>query len=323
MSEVTADLLLAGGHLTQDDLETRVVLTRPGAELTIGPDLRLETFAVPHLPGAVGWTVSDTESAVIFTGDICLTTARHSFVPRLRELALLQHPKKVTVMLDATMAGRRAGASDSPAARQLANSQHDEVVVLAGSGEHLLYAYLDLFHEIQQSDARHSASFILSPSARPLFELLHSAFIGRRVNELDPFILGQYGTTMSSWGESRWLFWADQMRSVPTNRKLWFLTYRDLDAGLGPPSAFAVSIGRDDLGEDLGVNSRWSMLEGIDTTAWTLHSNEYSLVEACKTMQDIGCRVVLFHNFLSRMKKFIRDQSLTAVPLSGSISLTD
>ena len=323
MSEVTADLLLAGGHLNQDDLENRVVLTRPGTELTIGPGLRLETFAVPHLPGAIGWTVSDAQSAVIFTGDICLTTARHSFLPRLRELALLQHPKKVTVMLDATMAGRRAGASGSPAARQLTDSQHGEVVVLAGSGEHLLYAYLDLFHEIQQSDARHSASFIVSSSARPLFELLHAAFIGRRVNELDPFILGQYGTTMSSWGESRWLFWADRMRSVPTNRKLWFLTYRDLHAGIGPESAFAVSIGRDDTGEDLGVNARWSMTEGIDTTAWTLHSNEHSLVEACNTLQDIGCRVVLFHNFSGRMKKFVRDQSLTAEPLSGSIALTD
>ena len=76
-----------------------------------------------------------------------------------------------------------------------------DVVIMADTGDHLLYAYLDLFHRVQQSTTqRHSTSFLMSASALPLFQVLHAAFIQRKHKELDPFLLSQYGKTIECMG---------------------------------------------------------------------------------------------------------------------------
>lgn len=219
------------------------------------------------------------------------------------------------------MAGRIAGATDGQAAKTVVNLGDDDIVISADSGEHLLYAYLDLFHEVQKSENRHTVSFIVSGTTRKFFEMLHSAFIGRRRDELDPFILGQYGSAMSSWGESRWLFWADRMIRIPHGRRIWFLTKQEVERGIGPEFAKVMTIGRDDVSHVADHRPNWKSINDIDTTPWTLHSNEASIKEACLSLEDVGARVVLFHNFSSRIRKFIRDSELQAIPLSGSITL--
>lgn len=322
MSPVTAAMLVSRGHLDPSVVGKRVVMVKTGNRIMLGPELHAETFAVPHMPGSVGWIVSDAKSSVIFTGDICLETSRHSFVEKFKELCLAQRPRAVTVLLDGTMAGRSAGASKVSTAWSLTQCKSEQIVVLADSGEHLLYAYLDIFHEIQKSKHRHTASFVVSGSARHLFELIHAAFIRRSVNELDPFVLGQYGTSMSSWGESRWLFWSDQIDAYPSNRTFWFLTPEDVRNGIGPQNAVVLAIGRDDLGSELGAASRWQRIDEVDTTVWTLHSDSQSLARAVRGLQALGCRVVLFHNFHGRIRKFARENSLAVETLSEPLHLS-
>jgi len=321
MSPVTAELLLNNGYLDIHEFESQCLLVSPGVQHEIGPGVHIEAFAVPHLPGSVGWIVADDHNAVVFTGDISLTTARHSFETQLESVCLALNPRKVTLLLDATMAGRSAGASTATPARSLIDQDAEQIVVVADSGEHLLYSYLDIFHEIQSSQDRHSTSFVVSRSTRYLFELIHSAFIRRRTLELDPFILGQYGATMSAWGESRWLYWSDDMTETPTNRTIWFMTRQDLRTIAGPREASIVTIGRDDIKDDFTHRHSWTVLAGIDTTPWTLHSSEVAVAEMCTRLQDIGIQVVLFHNYSGRMRKFIRDRRLNVMPLSGTFLL--
>lgn len=321
MSPTTCEILNSYGHLSIDQVQSTTVLFNSGEQHRLGESLYVEAFAVPHLPGSVGWTISDRQTSLIFTGDICLRTARHSFIEPLAERCAASPERRVTVLLDATMAGRIAGATDVQAAKKVVNLGDDEIVVSADSGEHLLYAYLDLFHEVQKSKNRHTVSFIVSGTTRKFFEMLHSAFIGRRRDELDPFILGQYGSAMSSWGESRWLFWADRMIRIPHGRRIWFLTKQEVERGIGPEFAKVMSIGRDDVSHLAGHRPNWKSVDDVDTTPWTLHSNEATIKEACLALEGVGAKVVLFHNFSSRIKKFIRDSEVHAIPLSGSITL--
>ena len=321
MTPGTARILIDGGWLDRSSVARGVVLESPGRFFRLGPQLSAKAFAVPHLPGSVGWVIRDDENAVVFTGDICVATDRHDFTPSLVDIVKRQGKRRVTLLLDATMAGRSVGASLSPASSRLVTETEGSVVVQASSGEHLLYAYLDLFREIQRSERRHSASFVMTSSARPLFEILHSAFIRRNTNELDPFLHAQYGESMSAWGESRWLYWSDDLRSVPKNRCFWFLTDSEVASGAGPERGAVVHVGRDDLGGAVGPGAGWERLPEFDTTPWTLHSNEDTIAKAADQLASAGARVVLFHNFSKRLRRFVASRNLSAEPLSGVIGL--
>jgi hypothetical protein len=43
---------------------------------------------------------------------------------------------------------------------------------------------------------------LLSDPLRHVFEILYSDFIARHVDQIEPFIRTQYGTTMSAWAEA-------------------------------------------------------------------------------------------------------------------------
>jgi hypothetical protein len=320
MSPATARILHAGGWLHEERISETCVLAEPGDAICLG-SIEIEPFMVPHFPGATGWILRDDFQAIIFTGDICLRTARHDFTHSLTELAAAETPRRVTVLLDATMAGRGAGASESDVASGVLAFDCDDIVVVAQSADHLLYGFLDLFHTVQQFDRRHSVAFLASPQLRLLFEILHEAFITRSFGTMDPMLVAQYGRSMSSWGESRWLFWLDRLTSAPSGRRVWFITANELADPRLPSRGVVASIGRDDLA-GVALTMRPGLQESsLDTNPWTAHSDQAGLAVACRELEAAGHRVVLFHNFSKRVKKFVRDEGLVSVALSGSISL--
>jgi hypothetical protein len=317
MSPATKVLLLEKGHVLA---ERSVSTVNPGDELPIGRDGSFQSFAVPHLPGALGCVIRGGGHSVIFTGDICLTTSRHDFVDSLCDL-VAGEPETRHLLLDATMAGRPFGAGIHDLAGEVLRTAGEDLVVLADSPEHLLYAYLDLFHAVQGGPDRHSTSFLLPGTLRPMFRLLHSAFIRRSVHELDPFLLGQYGSTMSSWGESRWLFWLDHVSSTPQGRRIWFLSPREPGPGVDARTVDFVAVGRGELGT-LGRSRGWYELNDCDPSAWTLHSSADTLASAIPQLQRAGAKVVLFHNFGKRLRSWAREHQLDVDVLSSRSRLT-
>lgn len=320
MSTGTARILQAGGWLSDSVLRRSCAVVGAGVPIPLG-SVEVEPFMVPHFPGAVGWIVRDEGQAIVFTGDICMRTARHDFTAQLTAIASSESPRTATVLLDATMAGREAGASAAEASARLLEKGDQDVVVVARSADHLLYAFLDLFHTVQQSDRRHSVSFLLTPHLRLFFEVLHAAFITREFDEMDPMLVAQYGRSMSSWGESRWLLWLDSMQRVPDGRRLWFLIADELNDPRLPAVASIAAVGRDDLANGVLADRPHYVPLDVDTSPWTAHSDAASLADTSRALAAAGHRVVLFHNFSKRTKKFIRDEGLAAEPLSGRMGL--
>jgi len=322
MTVGTASVLNRSGRIGRSQLDERCVIARHGERLSLG-SVTAEPFLVPHFPGASGWIVRDDDTSVIFTGDICLRTARHDFLDALTSLVSSEKPRHPTVLLDATMAGRAAGASAADVAGDVVDELevNPDVVILAESPDPLLYAYLDLFHRVQQSEHRHSVSFLASGQLRTAFQIVHHAFLTRDAEMLDPLLTAQYGATMSSWGESRWLYWCDGNFAAPSGRRIWLLTTRDLESIDLPTGAALVPVGREAILDRLDPLVSAHHLR-TDSSPWTAHSDAASLADACRALATEGAEVVLFHNFSKRMKKFVRDEQLISRPLSGTMAVS-
>jgi hypothetical protein len=260
-------------------------IVRHGEKVNLGT-LQVEAFLVPHLPGSSGWILRDEARSVVFTGDISLRTSRHDFVPVLAAVAHQDSPRSVTVMLDATMAGRAAGASNADAASQIiaALAGASEIVIAAQTPDSLLYAYLDIFHKVQQSADRHTVSFLATSQLRSYFTELHHAFITRDAEMLDPLLLAQYGSSMSAWGESRWLFWVrGRNTAMVSGRRIWFLTLDELTDRTDLHTVPCVLVGRDSTLPDS------LRLLDVDSTPWTGHSSEGSLRPDAKLSPVTTC----------------------------------
>ena len=257
----------------------------------------------------------------MFTGDVGLSTTRYHWTPDLVALAAAE-TNPVTLLLDATMAGRDAGASKAePAQKALRECDDADLVILGDSGDHLLYAYLDLFHAVQRSNRRHTRSFVVTGSVRSLATAVHSSFIRRDIAATDQVLAGQYGRSMPAWGESRWLYWLDRLSSRPEGSTIWFATRDEIEripAGPGTPVAY---VGRAEV-PPIPHGRSWRNLD-IDTSPWTSHSSHDTLVDAVRRLDEARCRVVLFHNFPKRIRKFVATNGLEAEALSGCMQLGD
>jgi hypothetical protein len=149
-----------------------------------------------------------------------------------------------------------------------------------------------------------------------VFEILHDAFIGRDRDALDPLLLAQYGSTMSSWGESRWLLWFQPGLPIPRDRRcFWFLLRKELELVTPRKSAFILHVGRDECPRPTWTQAE-SFLE-LDTSPWTLHSDEASRVDGIRRLSEVA-GVILFHNFEGRLQRFVNRRKLDAYPLAGS-----
>jgi glyoxylase-like metal-dependent hydrolase (beta-lactamase superfamily II) len=271
MSEPTAHSVLAAGVLDETELTRRAVIVRPGQILRAGPGLSVEVFPVPHCPGASGFVVRDRRSTLIYPGDICLATARHDFSATLRNMVMSDPGERKTLLLDATMAGREGGGSQTDAAGALlAEAQGaTDIVLCPHDASQLLYAHLDLFSRVKESPTtRHGVSFILSNKVRFLVQLLHAAFINRELDQVDPFLVAQYGTSMSAWAESRWVYWLEEMMSTPSETpRVWLVTpgtSGDSRSGL-TPLAHGSGAAAATTASALFENSHWTPRLGPNT----------------------------------------------------------
>jgi len=301
----TAHILLAQRRLRYSDIGSRTHLISPeDGWQRIGQMLDIMAFQVPHAPGSVGYAIRDPNAGVVFTGDIVIRTARHDFLPQLERVVRLVERQDTTILIDATMASRKAGASAANAAKALLAEleQVGELAVISRDSEQLLYAYLDLFHVCRESCRhRHQVDFLLTPSLKPLFAVIHAAFIGRELGALDPLLAAQYGASMSAWAESRFLYWLDRQAVLPRQddrKRVWFLTPGELEEFALPATALIALVGK-----VTSADSQGREVIAVDTSPWTLHSDSDSLRSAADALSE-HARVVLFHDFPKRLRRF-------------------
>ncbi len=301
------------GRLAAIQRHNPIAFLEPDVQYHLGKSISLTALAVPHMPGSVGYLLDDGAKALLYTGDIALRSSRHDTVDAL--LAAMPLKRRGTILLDATMAGRTEGVSQGTPAKWVVNEATAlrDVAVVAHH-DHLLYAYLDVFHTAKSGSARRSLSFVVTGRIRSLFCILHDAFIRRELQALDPFVAGQYGRSMSAWGESRWLYWFDAETQVPSGPRVWFLTPEELDVATLPDTAAILTVGRVKLPRALPPSA-------VDTTPWTGHSDQQALADGVRAFEAAGHDVVLFHNFRKRLSKFSRDHGFGAKPLRSEVDL--
>lgn len=322
MSRETAGLLLGIGRISRLDLAARAVILETGERYWLNDDVSLSLYRVPHCPGATGCILSDGRVRLVYTSDIVFRSARHDFLEGFLKLVQGDDSIPTFVLLDGTMAQRRFGASHADSAAELLqhSGKYKDIVLLARDAEQLLYSYLDLFQRSRlASRYADRVAFVLSPKLRILFEILHASFMSRDVSDIDPFILSQYGKSMSAWGESRWLFWLDSCdvsELLDTELlRLWFISEDELAFTDEIELGYLVTIGSlRDLKSDLNM----PLMElPIDSSPWTLHSDDKTLVEVVRVLEGKST-VVLFHNFPKRLRAFSKRNSLDCIALSAS-----
>ena len=317
MSRQSARAGVSLGLLTTERAHHCVIEMHPGQRIKLGKEISLGAIAVPHFPGALGYVVEDDTTSLLFTGDICLKSARHDFTSELSAVVRTMKNDNRWVLLDGTMAGRGpAGDGTDPAELILeATETHSDIAIVAPDSTYLLYAYMDVFWKAKESERfRHTLNFLVTPRLRDLFRQTHESFILRDFAQQDPFMRGQYGDAMSAWAESRWLYWLDDLASVPTGKpRLWFLEKRDYDHFAPDGSAAHVRVGRAPA-----IADSWTTVQSldIDTSPWTLHSSSTVLASA---LEDVAkeAKVVLFHNYADRLNRFIRQTASSATSLSS------
>ncbi len=217
------------------------------------------------------------------------------------------------------MVGRRHGVTKAETAVELLDSlsDHEDMVLVSDEVEQLLYAFLDLFHTAKSKPTTRSGiEFIASTKLRPVFEVIHSAFMARQLDMLDPFLDAQYGKSMSAWAETRWLYWLDRdlrLASGSRYKRIWFITKDEIGLVLRRGKIGVISIGRS-YREAVASLLEADVLD-LDSAVWTLHSNEASLIKAIKHLQAT-CEIVLFHNFAKRIRRFSKENDLSCRALS-------
>jgi hypothetical protein len=313
MSEATAQVLLGLNLLTNEYLRQCAIILPFGQPLIAG-EVIITLFPVPHCPGSTGFEIDDGKNLLLYPGDLVLRTSRHYYLSELINRLKRLETRRCSVLLDATMAGRSHGASSSTTASDVFKqvSGYKDVVVISRDVEQLVYAYLDLFNRAKSTGtSRHQVAFLLSPRMRSAFQVLHSAFIDHSSETLDPILSAQYGKSLSSWAESRWLFWIDSMTSIPEDKlRFWFVSDDEVSDVKPIGRVGILLVGR------LENFSNWHWTEEtlvlpVDTSPWTLHSDETSLTEGIIRLLEYA-EVILFHNFTSRLKKYLKNQGLKA-----------
>ncbi len=312
MSRATARILKALGRLNDKSLRVGCHLIDPWEVVEIGDALKISAFLVPHCPGSVGYTVSDGARTVIYSGDAAFATARLDFIPTLETICKASGANQRLILLDATMAGRDQGASGENVAKLALGlfERFDDIVLVANDVEQLLYAYLDLFFVAKSSDdLRAQVEFFATLGLREVFRILHSAFISRDLDSLDPFIFSQYGSSMSSWAESRWLYWIDKDSLVSNDlkyRRIWLVCADETGKVVCRGRTCFIRIGR---AAEMTTSEGGVENTELDCSAWTLHSDETALVRTIQNLKACG-EIALFHNFPKRLRKFARDHGV-------------
>ncbi len=226
LSEQTARMLLGRGWVKHREVSRgRFQTVRPGWKYRLGGGVRLIPFAVPHCPGATGYSIDDGVNHIVYPGDIVLQTSRHDFLFDLKRIikSKISRELSTTVFLDATMVGRDHGASQHRAASEIVEvaAGYTDIVVTSRDAEQLLYAYLDVYNRVTGSDrTRHTCAFVVTSRLRKTFQIVHAHFMSNRTEGLDPFIDSQYRASRSAWAETRWLFWLGRYHELPRQSAL-------------------------------------------------------------------------------------------------------
>jgi glyoxylase-like metal-dependent hydrolase (beta-lactamase superfamily II) len=318
MSAVTEQLLRQHRILRQRDRGVHILSA--GDWYDLGGSMRVRPFPVPHMPGSVGYQVSDGQRLVIYTGDICLRTKRHDFVDDLVNLAAVPGHASTTIILDGTMIRRDAGASHEDAARAIfeASTKTDDLVLIADHDEQALYCYLDLFYtQSRDRSLRGTRAFICPPGIRGLMEDLLGLSTRTRAS-LDPFLAKQYGgnALRDLWGESTLLYWSDTMISQPDSTRIWITSRESSLSEIAPGNSAALAtIGR-------GGPTNIRRLDGLprldlDTSPWTVHSDRTAILDAVSRLTP-ATQVLVFHAPKGNVTKAMRDAGLDATGVSSS-----
>ena len=313
ISELTFSVL-QNRKIINEDLADKFKIISAESIIQIDDGIFIKFFSVPHCFGSVGFVLEMKELKIVYTGDIVIKTNRFNFMEKLLSISNTMLGTQSYLFLDSTMASRTTGASQKQASEDiistLENKLHSKCVIFSRDPEQLIYSLIDIFHYVKTNN-RNNYSFIFPVYFKELFRLIHKSFIKREKGSYDQILYGQYGDSLSAWGESRWLYWISdesEIELIEENSKvIIFMTYDDIQSFPSVKSIPYVTIGPID--KDKAVILSDAQLN-IDSSPWTLHSSSDTLTESIKELSKDKINVILFHDFSKRLNKYIVNNNL-------------
>jgi hypothetical protein len=157
---------------------------------------------------------------------------------------------------------------------------------------------------------------MLDDTIRSLFQALNKAYMQRNFNAIDPFLLGQYGGNIIAWADNVFTYWIRETSELPPygngKKRLWFVNAIDTPHCQIPFDARIVHLGHNRFTTDSALYE----IHEFKLSPWSSHTKEKDLIEFIRQISD-KARIILFHNFPKRLRKFIKLNNLDATALDS------
>jgi hypothetical protein len=303
----------------------RAFFAEDAQSIVMADDCRLDLFPVFHCPGSYGVVMTDNgQSSFTYFGDACLKNGFYDFTERAKEIISSQRSTNKWVLLDATMVGRPDYAieeEDTPEVvldRFAAKARRRNVVFVAFEPEGLLYPYIRVFALTRSLEP--PIRILLSRDLYRVLRTLWQPVIERDPGRIDPYVHSIIGKNKSNFAGSHRLYpLTDQVLSQISSEEacILFCTPKDIDSVIG----LAARVKHADVILSKSAMAGPAVPPGlveagprnilrISSPDWSFHSDEKSLAEFVRWLSNNHAKVVLFHNYPDRLKKFISRNGL-------------
>lgn len=278
-----------------------------------------------HSPGSIGFQITDNDGkSFLYLGDICLKNGFSDFRSSLIDYISKNKSSKNYLLLDGAMIGRNHFIEEEDTPESILdafakNVSRRNIIFFSNQPENSIYSFLKVYSITQHIDELKSIKLLVSPSLMQSLRFIIEPVILCQDEFKDPVYSSIFGKSKSNPIESHRLYPLTNQILMELNeneRTIIFAGINDLKKVEGLENKFEradiILAGTFALRENLPKEFSRTKPRTIIRVAsenWGFHSNEHDLKEFIEEIYGPDMKVFLFHNFHSRLAKFIENNN--------------
>lgn len=323
ISEMTLEYILNSSWLSDGDkLEIiKHAITLEEIKFYKGLRMHIDYFPVFHAPGSFGFVYKYfTEISVFYLGDLCIENGFYNGGIDVDIQIQSIQSKNKTIILDSAMIGKKNVeiGEDTPAdiLEIIENSINKRnVVFISQSSETLLYSYLLVFMWSNQRKEE-KIRIVIDDDLYKIIKILWRPLVYKD-NFKDPFIKYVLNRGKINFAESHRLYPLSALNTFNDTRNTIFLVTLESIINKDTPrlpllKSDVMLVGSWALkGEIPGeiINAKPRSILRVASPDWSFHSSERSLNSTITKWNEEAISMILFHNYSSTLKKYIKQFS--------------
>ncbi|HYE80560.1 MAG TPA: MBL fold metallo-hydrolase [Clostridia bacterium] len=320
ISEMTLEYILNSNWLSDGDkLEIiKHAITLEEIKFYKGLRMHIDYFPVFHAPGSFGFVYKYfSETSVFYLGDLCIENGFYNGGIDVNAKVQSIRSKNKTIILDSSMIGKKniEIGEDTPEDIQeiIENSINKRnVFFVSQSPETLLYSYILAFIWSNQRKEE-KIRIVMDDDLYKIIKILWRPQV-LKDNFKDPFIKYVLKGCRINFAESHRLYPLSALDTFSdTKNTIFLVTLEDIidkdttrlpllksDVMLVGPWAL-----KGEIPEEV-INAKPRSILRVASPDWSFHSSEQSLNSAITEWNEEAIHVILFHNYSSALKKYIK-----------------